>query len=47
MATYMLINNPTLDGKTIKLELPNEGSKVDLTTVNGIIRLFTRKITQP
>ncbi|KGO96602.1 hypothetical protein Q767_02470 [Flavobacterium enshiense DK69] len=29
MATYMLINDPTLDGFTIKLELPNEGSKVD------------------
>ena len=29
MATYMLINDPTLDGTTIKLELPNEGSKVD------------------
>lgn len=29
MATYMLINDPTLEGFTIKLELPNEGSKVD------------------
>lgn len=29
MATYMLINDPTLEGTTIKLELPNEGSKVD------------------
>lgn len=29
MATYMLINDPTLEGSTIKLELPNEGSKVD------------------
>lgn len=31
MATYMQINDPVLqeDGVTIKLELPNEGSKVD------------------
>jgi hypothetical protein len=29
MATYMLINDPTLEGTTIRLELPNEGSKVD------------------
>lgn len=29
MATYMLINDPTLEGFSIKLELPNEGSKVD------------------
>jgi hypothetical protein len=29
MATYMLINDPTLEGTTIKLELPNAGSKVD------------------
>ena len=31
MATYMQINDPVLDkdGITIKLELPNEGSKVD------------------
>lgn len=31
MATYMQINDPELqkDGFTIKLELPNEGSKVD------------------
>ncbi|WP_417353440.1 DNA polymerase III [Flavobacterium alkalisoli] len=31
MATYMQINDPVLqdDGFTIKLELPNEGSKVD------------------
>nr|WP_294936752.1 DNA polymerase III subunit gamma/tau [uncultured Flavobacterium sp.] len=29
MATYMLINDPTLEGTAIKLELPNEGSKVD------------------
>jgi len=31
MATYMQINDPVLDanGYTIKLELPNEGSKVD------------------
>ena len=31
MATYMQINDPVLDkdGTTIRLELPNEGSKVD------------------
>lgn len=29
MATYMQINDPTLLGTIIKLELPNEGSKVD------------------
>lgn len=29
MATYMQINDPVLDGITIRLELPNEGSKVD------------------
>ncbi|WP_202922679.1 MULTISPECIES: DNA polymerase III subunit gamma/tau [Flavobacterium] len=31
MATYMQINDPVLekDGVTIKLELPNEGSKID------------------
>lgn len=29
MATYMRINDPVLEGTTIKLELPNEGSKVD------------------
>lgn len=30
MATYMQINDPVLvNGTTIKLELPNEGSKVD------------------
>ena len=29
MATYMQINDPILEGTTIKLELPNEGSKVD------------------
>lgn len=31
MATYMQINDPVLDkdGVTIRLELPNEGSKID------------------
>lgn len=29
MATYMQMNDPVLDGTTIKLEMPNEGSKVD------------------
>ncbi|MDV6167293.1 DNA polymerase III subunit gamma/tau [Flavobacterium sp. DG1-102-2] len=29
MATYMQINDPILEGTTIKLELPNKGSKVD------------------
>jgi len=29
MATYMQINDPVLDGVTIKLELPNDGSKLD------------------
>ena len=29
MATYMQINDPVLDGTVIRLELPNEGSKVD------------------
>lgn len=29
MSTYMQINDPVLDGVTIKLELPNEGSKID------------------
>ena len=29
MATYMHMNDPVLEGTTIKLELPNEGSKVD------------------
>ncbi|WP_273245863.1 MULTISPECIES: DNA polymerase III subunit gamma/tau [unclassified Flavobacterium] len=29
MATYMQINDPVLHGTTIRLELPNEGSKVD------------------
>ncbi|MCO6149487.1 hypothetical protein [Flavobacterium sp. NRK1] len=29
MATYMQINDPVLEGTIIKLELPNEGSKVD------------------
>ena len=29
MATYMLMDDPTLEGTTIKLHLPNEGSKVD------------------
>lgn len=29
LATYMQINDPVLDGTTIKLELPNEGSKID------------------
>lgn len=29
MATYMQINDPVLDGTIIRLELPNEGSKVD------------------
>jgi hypothetical protein len=29
MATYMTINDPSLKGSTIHLELPNEGSKVD------------------
>lgn len=32
MATYMQINDPVLEGTTIKLELPNEGSKVDFDT---------------
>ena len=29
MATYMQMNDPVLEGTTIKLEMPNEGSKVD------------------
>jgi len=29
LATYMQINDPVLNGTTIKLELPNEGSKLD------------------
>lgn len=29
MATYMQMNDPVLDGTTIKLEMPNEGSQVD------------------
>ncbi|WP_306350409.1 hypothetical protein [Flavobacterium sp. '19STA2R22 D10 B1'] len=29
MATYMQINDPTLQGSDIHLELPNEGAKVD------------------
>ncbi|MNJ95164.1 hypothetical protein D3C87_128710 [compost metagenome] len=29
MSTYMMINDPVLDGTIIRLELPNEGSKVD------------------
>lgn len=29
MSTYMMINDPILDGTIIRLELPNEGSKVD------------------
>ncbi|MGX7666423.1 DNA polymerase III subunit gamma/tau [Flavobacterium pedocola] len=29
MATYMLMDDPVLEGSTIKLRLPNEGSKVD------------------
>ncbi|WP_313808264.1 hypothetical protein [Flavobacterium sp.] len=32
MATYMLMDDPTLDGFTIKLQLPNESSKVDFDT---------------
>lgn len=34
MSTYMQINDPFLDkdGVTIRLELPNEGSKVDFDT---------------
>lgn len=32
MSTYMTINDPTLKGSTIHLELPNEGSKVDFDT---------------
>jgi hypothetical protein len=29
MSTYMQINDPVLDGTKIKLELPNDGSKID------------------
>lgn len=29
LSTYMQMNDPVLDGTTIRLELPNEGSKVD------------------
>lgn len=29
MATYMLMDDPVLEGTTIKLHMPNEGSKVD------------------
>ena len=29
MSTYMQINDPVLDGTRIKLELPNDGSKID------------------
>ncbi|WP_245176834.1 DNA polymerase III [Flavobacterium aquidurense] len=29
MESLLLINDPTLDGTTITLELPNEGSKLD------------------
>ena len=29
MATYMLMDDPVLEGTTIKLQLPNESSKVD------------------
>ncbi|MGV3459564.1 MAG: DNA polymerase III subunit gamma/tau [Flavobacterium sp.] len=38
MATYMQMNDPVLEGTTIKLQMPNEGSKVDFD--NGKLELL-------
>ncbi|TPG31853.1 DNA polymerase III [Flavobacterium pectinovorum] len=38
MEALLLINDPTLDGTTITLELPNEGSKLDFESqINGLL----------
>ncbi|WP_240345250.1 DNA polymerase III subunit gamma/tau [Flavobacterium sp. CLA17] len=38
MESLLLINDPTLDGTVIKLELPNEGSKLDFESqINGLL----------
>ncbi|MBS7254883.1 DNA polymerase III subunit gamma/tau [Flavobacterium branchiicola] len=38
MESLLLINDPTLDGTKITLELPNEGSKLDFESqLNGLL----------
>lgn len=38
MESLLLINDPTLSGTTITLELPNEGSKLDFESqINGLL----------
>jgi DNA polymerase-3 subunit gamma/tau len=38
MESLLLINDPTLNGTTITLELPNEGSKLDFESqINGLL----------
>ncbi|WP_229655107.1 DNA polymerase III subunit gamma/tau [Flavobacterium sp. LC2016-23] len=38
MQSLLLINDPTLDGTVITLELPNEGSKLDFESqINGLL----------
>ncbi|WP_428232243.1 DNA polymerase III [Flavobacterium sp.] len=38
MESLLLINDPTLNGTTITLELPNEGSKLDFESqMNGLL----------
>lgn len=38
MESLLLINDPTLDGTKITLELPNEGSKLDFESqINGLL----------
>jgi hypothetical protein len=38
MESLLLINDPTLSGTTITIELPNEGSKLDFEgQINGLL----------
>jgi hypothetical protein len=38
MESLLLINDPILEGTTIKIELPNEGSKIDFESeLNGLL----------
>lgn len=38
MESLLLINDPTLDGSVITIELPNEGSKIDFESEkNGLL----------
>jgi hypothetical protein len=42
----LLINDPKLNGTSITIELPNEGSKLDFERIKWTFRAFKRAFAQ-